>query len=1222
MLGVTVLASLLAITMDVKRTEIGSQSEVWGVAFAGESQVVGGYRNGELRRWNIEDGQQQGPTMRAGGSVWSVVVSHDGRWIVTGDDRHKAILWNAATHEKVREFREHSCIISGVDISSDGTQLATADWSDVQIFSISSGERLLPRLPHSHVDDVKFSPDGTRFAAVSGIQGFRVYSTDNGGILFDSGESGDLSQYLATPLVWSSDGQQLFVANKGKIICHNLSRSFSAEWSIHENQSPVFIASDGRFIACAAGSSVSLWDCMSHKQIGKIISHTAKVECVALSPSGRYLACGNSKNITIHDLRDVLSLEYIIHSSCALHNTLICRQLCASQLPLVEMGTKTFRLWMQNDPMQTELLLSEEIASTSSPSHYVLANRALIRIRLKHLSPAIEDVKESLRIRQSPIGHIVMAVALLAQGDREGALCTFDLAFHDCEPRDIRFLLLLKYILVFESGNQEDAIIRVEYLATIVKRDDDDDATYLYSQVLAAMYTKKGDYRRAISLIEHTKNLARMDKECPPLVTISLMFGWSFDGLDAVARQRLCETLYAEKCVAEAVEILLDIIGTSDKEIREGKANVGWVEDFTKKCAATLEHIGDEAFGSAQHDDAITQYSAALSLKPPSPAGLFLKRSRTRAAKGLWENALQDANEAVKVDPSNPLGHEAKHAALHGAQRYDEAIDAFKSMLHVIEQSHDPVIRELRKNYISPSEIIATIDLVVHGILRNCPLVVIDVNTGCLCDGPERMCLFKAHPLFKELVSSMTRGVENEPVLRVVSSFFEYVMLSHVWQGLNEPSFQDIKVEFKSVWDLPDTPLNEKLRNFCQETRRLGYRWAWSDTCCIDKSMDVILNHSLMSMYKWYADSAATLVFLADVAHPSKPRDLAHSVWMTRAWTLQELLAPNVIFFYDSEWEPYLGDTDSNHKESPEIMEELADAIKVSDETIVTFSPDDLGVREKLRLASTRNATVEEDIAYSLIGVFKSEIRPHYDEGADALGHLLEEIVDRSGEVTVLAWSGKSSPYNSCLPASLPVYSQTPYSPPSLDAGEMETCITKLRDKFPREEARNTYSKINCLPPARFAARRLHLPCIVFSVRSLEKPCGGNEKLYRARVSGLGQVEFVTADQLLLNGTQKFIFAYPWIDHIRGPNGGVTRGDDSDSDEDVPSHAVHMAQVDNYTRALEMIARLGQPFNALLLVQQSNGTYKRVAADQEIVVSGLGTNITSKNIRVKVLEVL
>ncbi|KIO10640.1 hypothetical protein M404DRAFT_128934, partial [Pisolithus tinctorius Marx 270] len=322
---------------------------------------------------------------------------------------------------------------------------------------------------------------------------------------------------------------------------------------------------------------------------------------------------------------------------------------------------------------------------------------------------------------------------------------------------------------------------------------------------------------------------------------------------------------------------------------------------------------------------------------------------------------------------------------------------------------------ELRKNYLSPSDTVAAIDAVIRRILKNCPLVIINVTTGRLCDGPERIRIFKADPSFKELVSSMTTEVDNERTLRVVAFFFGYVMFSHVWQG-NEPSFQDINdVESKSVWNLPDTPLNEKLRNFCKEVRRLGHNWAWSDTCCIDKSTSSTLNQSLTSMYKWYANSVATLVFLAGVAHPSKSGDLARSIWMTRAWTLQELLSPNVIFFYDSEWKPYLGDTGSNHKESPDIMQELADATEIPRGTIVTFSPADLGVHEKLRLASMRSATVEEDVAYSLIGIFKSDIRPQYGEGTDALGHLLEEIVARSGEVTVLAWSGKSSSYNSCL---------------------------------------------------------------------------------------------------------------------------------------------------------------------------------------------------------------
>ncbi|KAI6122112.1 hypothetical protein EV401DRAFT_2070207 [Pisolithus croceorrhizus] len=339
------------------------------------------------------------------------------------------------------------------------------------------------------------------------------------------------------------------------------------------------------------------------------------------------------------------------------------------------------------------------------------------------------------------------------------------------------------------------------------------------------------------------------------------------------------------------------------------------------------------------------------------------------------------------------------------------------------------------------------------------------------------------------------------------------------------------------------------------------------------------------------------------------------------------------MLFYDSKWKPYLGDTSANHKESPEIMQELADAVKISRGTIVTFSPDYLGVRDKLRLASTRSATVKEDVAYSLIGIFRSDIRPHYGEGADALGHLLEEIVARFGEVTVLAWSGKSSSYNSCLPASVSVYNQTPYNPPSLEGEEMETCIAELRGKLLQLDALSIYSRIDFLPPARFATRRLHLPCIVFPVRRLgiQETHSGNEKVYRARISGLGRVEFTTADDLPLQEPNKLVFAHPWIGYIRGPSNGVSWGDDSDSDSNVgsdevvppsPLEAVPAPQVDDYTRALQMIARLGQPFSALLLVQRPSGEYKRVAAEHEIVVTGLGTDINSKNIQAKVLEIL
>ncbi|KIK12128.1 hypothetical protein PISMIDRAFT_46889, partial [Pisolithus microcarpus 441] len=271
------------------------QGAVNAVAFVDESQVVAGYDTSDIRRWKIEDGQQQGQTMQAGKCVRSIASSQDGRWIVSGDNGSRVTVWNALTNEKVRHA-QYGNWVWAVDISSDCTKVVGAGYygtDNVRLFDISSGTQLLPTVSHTYTCSVKFSPDGSRFATVSYDYGVRVYSTHDGKVLFDSGTEGSTnSSRPVTPLVWSADGQQLFVASKGKIASFNISDSSSTEWPIHENQIPPSIASNDIFIACSAGSSVSLWDWMSQRQIGPIITHTAQIRCIALSPSGGYLACG------------------------------------------------------------------------------------------------------------------------------------------------------------------------------------------------------------------------------------------------------------------------------------------------------------------------------------------------------------------------------------------------------------------------------------------------------------------------------------------------------------------------------------------------------------------------------------------------------------------------------------------------------------------------------------------------------------------------------------------------------------------------------------------------------------------------------------------------------------------------------------------------------------------------------------------------------------------
>ncbi|KIJ59666.1 hypothetical protein HYDPIDRAFT_100297, partial [Hydnomerulius pinastri MD-312] len=238
---------------------------------------------------------------------------------------------------------------------------------------------------------------------------------------------------------------------------------------------------------------------------------------------------------------------------------------------------------------------------------------------------------------------------------------------------------------------------------------------------------------------------------------------------------------------------------------------------------------------------------------------------------------------------------------------------------------------------------------------------------------------------------------------KIIKTFFRYVMLSHKWEG-QEPLLEDVLN--KSVYGLKEPSTISKLQNLCTTARDAGYRWVWSDTCCIDKKDLVVLQQSLTSMYHWYSSSALTIVYLSDVPSPSQSGMLAHSIWNTRGWTLQEFLASSTVRFYDQQWTPYLNSSENsaNHKESVAVMAELETVTGISAEALLAFHPGPSAIREKLRLASSRTTTREEDVAYSLFGIFDVWVPPNYGEGNKALGRLLQEVVGRSGDPGPLAW--------------------------------------------------------------------------------------------------------------------------------------------------------------------------------------------------------------------------
>ncbi|KAF8139079.1 hypothetical protein EV363DRAFT_1580710 [Boletus edulis] len=704
---------------------------------------------------------------------------------------------------------------------------------------------------------------------------------------------------------------------------------------------------------------------------------------------------------------------------------------------------------------------------------------------------------------------------------------------------------------------------------------------------------------------------------------------------------------------------------------------MGWLgeekgPDGERRSAGKLEHLGDTALDAHRHDEAITHYTNALSLDPASP-DILIKRSKAHMATASWKEALNDANQAIKLDPLSPWGYEMKHAALHKIGDYDNAVDTFGTMLSKMESSADPKARQRRSQYKTPSSIRTMIRKIIKRTLRDSPHTLINTITGRLVNRDERASTFESLSIFNGLVSSMATRIDRAHIKREVRQYFRYVMLSHKWED-NEPLFQQV-VQI-TVYGLKKSPTHNKLQVFCKIVRDAGFNWAWSDTCCIDQSDHFVLQEALVAMFRWYQGSALMIVFLRGVRPQSQPGALTGSIWNTRGWTLQEYIASKVVRFYTEDWTLYRDLELPNHKESPEIILEMGEATKVSAQQLTALRPGLTSIREKLRLASTRKTTRVEDTAYSLLGIFSVVGIPAiYGEGEASLGRLLANLLTRSGDVSILAWTGESGHFNSCLPARITVFNgpATSHLPSPIQDSEMQRIITGLHTpSFDLDLALRLYDRLDELPTPRFAESRMTLPCIAFQLPALSPYRSGSSRVYRAETIAFGMVEIKTRHNL--SRTNTLYLVHPWLDTLleREDMHSGTVGednvvppslnlddeeifdeetDDEETDDEeigeeeiddeetnnnslrpepkLPSYPalVHAVPMDRETGARRLVARLRQPFGALLITPAATRRratdYRRVAADCLITVQ-FRENVSLADVldNVRILDVL
>lgn len=246
------------------------------------------------------------------------------------------------------------------------------------------------------------------------------------------------------------------------------------------------------------------------------------------------------------------------------------------------------------------------------------------------------------------------------------------------------------------------------------------------------------------------------------------------------------------------------------------------------------------------------------------------------------------------------------------------------------------------------------------------------------------------------------------------------------------------EITFKDLCELPvenlrKDPASEKIFKTCEIALSYGCDYCWIDSCCIDKSNFSEWSEAVNSMFKWYQNSTFCIAYLndfegiglgagsvgggkggskskVDFELESEPpaysevdqtfslENLGRCQWFSSSWTLQHLIAPRYVQFYDSQWRFY--------KERHEFTAEISQITNIPTDALrgVPYNWYNYSVAEIMSWASRRQTTRVEDLSYSLFGLFDIHLPLVYGEGDKAFRRLQEEIIRNRADLSILAW--------------------------------------------------------------------------------------------------------------------------------------------------------------------------------------------------------------------------
>jgi WD40 repeat protein/serine/threonine protein kinase len=296
----------LSYTLDPSlRTLHASSSSVnFSVALSTDGKyIVSGGFGKTIKVWDTATGEQILTISDAHGGdvVTSVAFSPDGKEIVSGDDLGEITIWDATSGNKIMQLAKagHSAAdvafspAADVAFSPDGRYVAAVTWNGIRIWNANNVKEVMTLSGHGVMFAAAFSPDGQRIVSNS-QEAIQIWDLSNGKEVMTLWKGYDLP-YGWRPSCYSPDGKYIATGGRKEIKIWNAITGAEI-MTIRGHAGPIvsiaFSPECQRLSSGSCDGTIKIWDVATAENIRTLYGHQGTVSYVAFTPNGDQVVSG------------------------------------------------------------------------------------------------------------------------------------------------------------------------------------------------------------------------------------------------------------------------------------------------------------------------------------------------------------------------------------------------------------------------------------------------------------------------------------------------------------------------------------------------------------------------------------------------------------------------------------------------------------------------------------------------------------------------------------------------------------------------------------------------------------------------------------------------------------------------------------------------------------------------------------------------------------------